>query len=131
MGVQTESSWQSEEKPWKEGKLVIFEQPLPRPQKGIHTHLSLLNYFFHIRILQCGSCATALHTQIPLGESWSPRSAQISGPRGTHPEPSGHRKKGTARDRILLGSVCNPELTLCHSSPYPNSSWRELVSQEY
>ena len=44
------------------------------------------------------------HTQTPLGKSWSPRSAdtpvrtgktitsaQIPGPRGTCPEPSGHR----------------------------------------
>jgi hypothetical protein len=49
-------------------------------------------------------CATFLCTQILPGESWSPRSAdtpvstgktttstQISGPRGTRPEPSGHR----------------------------------------
>ena len=90
-----------------------------------------------------GSCATALHTQILSGESWSPRSAnrpvstgktttlQIPGPRETHPEPSGHGNQGTPRDRILPVFVCAPELTLCHSSPYPNSSQRELVYQEY
>ena len=88
------------------------------------------------------SCAIVLHTQIRPGESWSPRSAdtpvstgktitsdQIPGPSGVLPEPSGPRIQGTSGDRILLVSVCNPELTLCHSSPYPNSSQRELVSQ--
>ena len=45
--------------------------------------------------------------------------------------PSGHRNQRTAGDRILLVSVCIPELTLCHSSPYSNSSQRELVSQGY
>jgi hypothetical protein len=55
-------------------------------------------------------------------------SAQIPGPRGIHPEPLGHRNQGTAVDRILPVSICTLELTLYHSSPYPNSSWRELVS---
>jgi hypothetical protein len=72
------------------------------------------------------SCATGLHTQIPPGESWSPRRAdtpqstdkttiytQIHGP---SPEPSGHRNKGSARARILSVSMCTPKLTLCHSS---------------
>jgi hypothetical protein len=27
-------------------------------------------------------------------------------------------------------SICDPELTLCHSSPYPNPAQRELVSHE-
>lgn len=31
---------------------------------------------------------------------------------------------------MLLVSICAPELTLCHSSPYPNPAGRELVSQE-
>jgi hypothetical protein len=57
--------------------------------------------------------------------------SQIPSLRGTCPEPSGHRNQGTSRDRILQVSVCTLEVTLCHSSPYPNSSWRELVSQEY
>nr|BAE22764.1 unnamed protein product [Mus musculus] len=78
-----------------------------------------------------------------IGESWSPRSvdtpvntdktttsAQIPGPRGTFPEPSGLRNPGTAGDRILQVSVCTSELTLCHSSPYLNNSWGKLVSQE-
>jgi hypothetical protein len=90
------------------------------------------------------SCATAFLTQIPSGECWSSRSAdllvstgkttasaQIPGPRETYPEPSGHRNQGTARDRILPVFIYTQELTLCHSSPYPNSPWRELVSQEY
>ena len=89
-------------------------------------------------------CATALHTQILPGETWSPRNtdtpvntgktnsfAQIPGPRRTHPEPTGHRNHGTVEDRILLVSVCTHKLKLCHSFLYPNSSWRELVSQEY
>jgi hypothetical protein len=50
---------------------------------------------------------------------------------GTHPEISGHSNQGTARDRILLVSVCTLELTLYYKSPYPNSSQQELVSQEY
>jgi hypothetical protein len=58
-------------------------------------------------------------------------SNQIPGPRGTPTEPSGHRNQGSAGDRILLVSIYTPELTLYHSSPYPNSSRRELVSQEY
>jgi hypothetical protein len=53
-------------------------------------------------------------------------SAQVSGPRGTCPEPSGYRNQGTNRDRNLLVSICTLELTLCHGSPYPNYSWREL-----
>ena len=68
---------------------------------------------------------------VPLSIGKTTTSAQIPGPRGTHPEPSGHRNQGTARDRILLVSICTLELTLCHSSPYPNSSQRELVCQDY
>jgi hypothetical protein len=98
-----------------------------------HTHWSL-----KIRFSVCAwrwICATALHDQIPTGESWSPRSvdtlesigktitsAYIHSPRGTCVELSGHKNQGTARDRILLVSICPRELTLCHSSPYPNSS---------
>jgi hypothetical protein len=51
--------------------------------------------------------------------------------RRTCPEPSGCRNQGTARDRILQVSVCTLELTLCHSSLYPNSTKREVISQEY
>jgi hypothetical protein len=57
--------------------------------------------------------------------------AQIPGSRRTHPEPSGHKNQRTVEDRILLVSVCTHKLNLYHSSPYPNSSLRELVSQEY
>ena len=66
-------------------------------------------------------CATALHIQIMPGESWSPRSAQTSvstgkttpfaqilGPRGTHPEPSGHRNQGTGRDSFYLHLRADP-----------------------
>jgi hypothetical protein len=56
-------------------------------------------------------------------------SAQIPDPRGTSQESSGHRN--TAGDRILPISICTPELILCHSTPYPNSSLKELVSREY
>jgi hypothetical protein len=79
-----------------------------------------------------------------FGESLTPRSAnmtvntdktntsaQIPGQKGTCPEPSGHRDQGIVGDRILLFSLCTLELILCHSSPYPNSSRRELVCQEY
>jgi hypothetical protein len=48
-------------------------------------------------------------------------SLQIPGTRGTLPESSGYRNQGSAGDRILLVSVCTPELTLYHSSPYLNS----------
>ena len=96
------------------------------------------------------SCASMLHTQILSGESWSPRSSnipvstskttttstQIHGPRGIHPGQKsrntlGQDPQGTHWDRILPVSVCTPLLTLCHSFPYPCSSQRELVSQEY
>jgi hypothetical protein len=66
------------------------------------------------------SCAIVLHTYILLGESWSPRSAdtpvstgktttsaQIPGPRGTLPEPTGQGNQGTAKNRILLVSACS------------------------
>jgi hypothetical protein len=68
---------------------------------------------------------TAFHTQIPPGESWSPRSAdtpeitgktptsaKILGQRGICLKPSGLRNQGIATDSILLFSVCSPELTL-------------------
>jgi hypothetical protein len=66
--------------------------------------------------------------ETPVSKGKTITSAQIPGPKGTCTEPSGHRKQGTARDRILLVSAL---LTLCHSSPYPNSSGRGLLSQEY
>jgi hypothetical protein len=53
-------------------------------------------------------------------------SVQIPGPRGTLPEPSGHRKQGTAGDRILLGSVFPPELiftTALHTQIPPGENW--------
>jgi hypothetical protein len=58
-------------------------------------------------------------------------SLQIPVPRGNLPELSGYRNQDSARGRILLVSVCTPELTLYHSSPYINSSLTELVSHEY
>jgi hypothetical protein len=86
-------------------------------------------------------CATELHTLILPGESWSPKStgtpvstgetttsAQISGPRRTSLESSGHWNQEKAGDRILQVSMCTLKLTLCQSSPYPNSSWKELAS---
>ena len=84
----------------------------------------------------------SLHIQVPRGNSWSPRSAdtpestgktttsvQIPGPRGTHPEPSEHRKQGTPRNRIFPIFIRTSELNLCHSSPYANNSQRDQVSQ--
>jgi hypothetical protein len=53
-------------------------------------------------------------------------SVQIPGPRGTCPESSGHRKQGTARNRILPVSICILELTSCHRSSYqipPGENW--------
>jgi hypothetical protein len=98
----------------------------------------------HCATVPRADCATVLHIQILLGERGSPGSAntpvstgkttisaQIPGPRGTRPQPPGHRNQGTAGDRILQVSICTQELTLCHSYPYPNSSQRELVFQEY
>jgi hypothetical protein len=34
-------------------------------------------------------------------------------------------------DFLLPVSICDLELTLCHSSPYPDPTGREQVSQEY
>jgi hypothetical protein len=82
-------------------------------------------------------CVTVFHTQIPLGESWSPRisdmpvstgktttSVQIPGPRETCPEPSGHRNQGTSGDRILLVSVCTVKLILQgHTQIPPGENW--------
>ena len=95
---------------------------------GFHLHPELI--LCHSS--QSWSCATAIHTQIWPWESWSPRNAYTSVStgkittsvqthrlRGTLPEPSRHRSQGTARDKIVLVSVCTLELTLCHSSPYP------------
>jgi hypothetical protein len=81
------------------------------------------------------SCTTEPHTQIPLGERRSPMRAytptstgktttslQIPGPRATLTESSGHRNQGSARNMILLVSICTPELTLYHSSRSINYS---------
>ena len=68
---------------------------------------------------------------MPVSTGKTITSAQIPGPRGTHPEPSGDMNQGKSGDRILWVSFCTPKPTLCHSSPYPNSSQGELVSQEY
>jgi hypothetical protein len=65
-------------------------------------------------------------TDMPVSTSKTTTSA----PRD-QPEPSGHRNPGAEWNRILPVSICTLELTMCHSSPYPNSSRRELVSQEY
>ena len=90
---------------------------------------------------QSWSCATVLLIQILWGESWSPRnsitrvsigttptSAQIPGPRGTHPEPSGHRNQGTAGDRILLQLGAS---WLCANAFHTKITPGDLVSQEY
>ena len=76
---------------------------------------------------------TDLHTQVPRGVSWSPKradtpestgetstSTQMPGLRVTCPEPSGHRNQRTAGNGILPVYICAPELTLCHSSLYPD-----------
>jgi hypothetical protein len=93
---------------------------------------------------QSWSCATALHTQIPYRKSLSPRTAnkpvssckttlsvQIPGLKGTWLKPSRPRIQGKVRNRILPVSICSSELTLCHSSPYPNSVGRKKFSQKY
>jgi hypothetical protein len=42
-----------------------------------------------------------------------------------------HQDTGTAKDRILIVSICIQELEkLCQSSPYHNSAQKELISQE-
>jgi hypothetical protein len=89
-------------------------------------------------------CHSSPYPNTPRGKSYSSRSAntpvstdktitsaQIPAPRGTLTESSGQRNQGTAWDRVLLISVCTSKLTMCHSSPYPNYSQKELVSQEY
>jgi hypothetical protein len=84
-------------------------------------------------------CAKALHTRVLLGESWSPRSTDIpmnTGRlqlllQGTWPEPPGHRNQPrNSLGQDPFGFHLHLELTLCHSTLYPNFSPRELVSQE-
>jgi hypothetical protein len=62
---------------------------------------------------------------------WDHHFCSNSWPRETLPEPSGLRNQKTTGDSILLVSFCTQELTLCHSSPYPKSSQKELVSEGY
>ena len=79
---------------------------------------------------QSWSCATALHTQIPPGESWCPRSAGTpvsTGKTTTSVQRDPHKAIRTQELRSSLGQ--NPtgfhlptELILCHSSSYPNVS---------
>ena len=75
---------------------------------------------------------TALYTWVLPEESWSLRSAdtttsaQISSPRGTRPEISGHRNQGTARDGIFPVLIYALELTLWHRSPYTGPARREF-----
>jgi hypothetical protein len=57
---------------------------------------------------------------MPVSTGKTITSAQIPGPRGTHPEPSGQRNQGTDWNRILPVSVCTLELALSNNSPYPN-----------
>ena len=125
--------------------IILQKKGKSKWTEDLHIKLDTLNMTEKKwRIAQSWSCATELHIQIPPGESWSPRCAdkpvstgktttslQISGPRGTLPEPSGHRNQGSAGDRILLVSVCTPELNIYHRCSYLNFSWRELVCQEY
>ena len=66
------------------------------------------------------SCAIVLHTQIPLGESWSPRSAgthvktgntttvQIPGPRGTSPVSSGPKDPRNSQGQDPSGFHLHP-----------------------
>jgi hypothetical protein len=87
---------------------------------------------------QSRSCATTLHTQILLADSRSPRSADkpvstgkttISAQRG----PFGTLRTQEPRSSLgqdPSGFICTLELTLHHSTLYPNTAWRELVSQE-
>jgi hypothetical protein len=136
----------SADRPLSAGKTTSAAQKNPRgtlrtqePRAGLGQESSSLHLLPELIL-----CHTELHAQIPAGDGCSSRSAhtpastgkittsfQIPGPRETLSDPSGHRKQGSAGNRILLISVCIPEMTLYHSSPYPNFSRRELVSQEY
>ena len=120
-------SWfpRSADKPVRSGKTTTAAQR--NPLRTFRTQeLRSLPGFCHA---WSWSCATELHTQIPSGESWSPRSTdkpvstgktttsfQIPGQKWTHPEPTGHRNQGSAGDWILLASVCNTELILYHTA---------------
>ena len=66
----------------------------------------------------------------PMSTGKATTSLQIPGPRGTLPEPSGHRNQGSSGHRILLVSVCTPEMSLYHRSPHRNTFRGEPVSQK-
>jgi hypothetical protein len=106
--------------------------------------LKIENLSFCFLVSICISCATVIHTQIPWEETGNSRSAytpvstdktttsaQIPDPRGTCPEPLGHRNQTKTGDRILPVYLDTLELIMYQSSPYPNYSWRDLVFQEY
>ena len=95
------------------------------------------SFCLHLQQILCHSAQIVLGGSYPSRSAYIPvntgktnTSLQIPGQRGALTEPSEHRNKGSTGARIPLISVCTPELIL-YSPPYPNSSRRELVSQEY
>jgi hypothetical protein len=81
---------------------------------------------------------TELHTQIPLGESWPPRNADKPVTTGKTTTSAQRDLPGILRTKELRSGLGQEpfdfpllqELILCHSAPYPNTTRRELVSQE-
>lgn len=80
------------------------------------------------------SCATALNTQIPLGESWVPRSAKPTNSQRDPPKPLGYRNWGSAWNRVLPVSFCAwswyyatvpraDDVTALHTEILPGESW--------
>jgi hypothetical protein len=73
----------------------------------------------------------AQYTQILTRNIWSASTGkttnyQITGQKGTLPEPSGLQNQGTARGRIILVSACTPELTsttALYTKVYPGENW--------
>ena len=87
---------------------------------------------------QTQSCATAGHTQIPPGKSWSLKSADMSVSTGKTSTSAERDLPGTLRTQEQRSSLGQDpsgshlcwKLILCHSAPYTNTARGKLVSQE-
>jgi hypothetical protein len=121
---------------WK-GKLSLPQVVLwpPNTPQYIQTHMEIQRKKKFITDL---SWARVLHTQILPGESRSQRSADMSmstGKTTTSAPTDLPRDLRTQESRSSLGRDLScfhlhPELILCHSTQYPYTTRRELVSQE-
>jgi hypothetical protein len=131
-------------KPWAKADLVFYQLNVAGEQfskislwaQKIGTKKYMVDSGFHLHP-ELALCSDP-HTQIPPGESWSPRSADtpVSTGRTTSAlsDPSRIHRAQDPRSSLgqdLSGFHLPLEQTLCHSSPYPDPSRREQVSQEY